>query len=81
MVGFKVPTGSNSVIVPSFEGETDKLPANIEAISSHEAGSLAGGVYLGPCSGGRDHNYTVYVYAKDADGKKLAKGKLPLGKY
>ena len=81
VVGFKVPTGSNSVIVPSFEGETDKLPANIEAISSHEATSLAGGVYLGPCSGGRDHNYTVYVYAKDADGKKLAKGILPLGKY
>ena len=81
VVGFKVPTGSNSVIVPSFKGETDKLPANIEALSSHEGTMLAGGVYLGPCSGGQYHDYTVYVYAKNADGKKLAKGKLPLGEY
>ena len=49
VVGFPVPAGSKSVIVPSFKGETDKLPANIEAISSHEAQMLAGGVYLGPC--------------------------------
>ena len=81
VVGFKVPLGSDSVIVPSFKGETDKLPKNIEAISSHEATMLAGGVYLGPCSGGRYHTYTVYVYAKNADGKKLARGKLPLGQY
>ena len=81
VVGFPVPAGSKSVIVPSFKGETDKLPANIEAISSHEAQMLAGGVYLGPCSYGRGHNYTVYVYAKNADGKTLAKGKLPLGQY
>ena len=81
VVGFPVPAGSKSVIVPSFKGETDKLPANIEAISSHEAQMLAGGVYLGPCSYGRGHNYTVYVYAKNADGKELAKGKLPLGQY
>jgi len=81
VVGFKVPTGSNSVIVPSFKGETDKLPANIEALSRHKGQRWYKGIYLGPCSGGKDHDYTVYVYAKNADGKKLAKGKLPLGQY
>jgi len=81
VVSYKIPTGSNSVIVPSFKGETDKLPENFKAISSHEATSLAEGVYLGPCSGGQGHAYTVYVYAKNADGEELAKGKLPLGDY
>ena len=81
VVGFPVPAGTKSVIVPSFKGETDKLPENIEAISSHQAQMLAGGVYLGPCSNGRGHNYTVYVYAKNADGKTIANGKLPLGQY
>lgn len=81
VVSYKISTGSNPVIVPSFKGETDTLPENFTEISSHEATSLAGGVYLGPCSGGRGHAYTVYVYAKNADGKELAKGKLPLGNY
>ena len=81
VVAVKVPAGGKRVDVSSFEGETEKLPAGIEAIRSHECFQCASGVYLGPCSGGRDHTYTVYVYAKNAKGETLAKGQLSLGCY
>ena len=49
--------------VPSFQGDKDKLPENFEAISSHECGQCGGGVYLGPCSGGKGHTYYgLYLY-------------------
>jgi len=81
VIGYSVPAGSGSVVVPSFAGETDDLPTGIEKIGAHQCYDCGGGVYLGPCSGGRGHAYTVYVYARDADGNKLAKGKLGLGNY
>lgn len=81
VVAVKVPAGGTSVDVPSFEGETDKLPAGVESIRSHGCFECGSGVYLGPCSGGRDHAYTVYVYAMNAKGETLAKGELALGSY
>ncbi len=81
VVAVKVPAGGKSVDVPSFEGETPKLPSGIESIRSHGCFDCDSGAYLGPCSGGRDHTYTVYVYAMDAKGETLAKGELTLGSY
>ncbi len=80
IIGFKISASDESVIVPSFKGEVDELPPNFEVVSPH-IGSQMSGVYLPPCSGGRGHRYTVYIYAKNADGDELAKGKLPLGTY
>ena len=70
------------VDIASIQGEgSDKMPPNMKGVGQHHCGSCGGTYYLGPCSGGRGHFYTVYVYAKNADGKELAKGKLPLGQY
>ena len=41
----------------------------------------AGGVYLGPCSGGGGHQYYITVYAQNAVGDALAEAKLILGTY
>ena len=81
VVAVKVPAGGKSVDVPSFESETDTLPAGIESIRAHGCFQCGGGAYLGPCSGGRNHTYTVYVYAMNAKGETLAKGELSLGSY
>lgn len=72
---------AGSFALASFKGETDALPAGMTAISAHECGRCGGGVYLGPCSGGREHAYVVNVYALDADAKPLATSELPLGIY
>jgi len=79
VIGYKITAGSTSVVIPSFKGETDELPPNFEKIRAHEG--RMDGVYLPPCSGGQEHDYTVYVYAKNADDEKLANGKLPIGNY
>ena len=81
VVGLTVSSGSTSVTVPAFKGETDALPLGITKISSHLCAPCAGGVYLGPCSGGSGHRYQVTVYAKDASGHTLGEGTLALGKY
>ena len=81
VVGYLVTGGEKSLVIPSFKGETNTLPENFKAVSKHKARGLAGGIYLGPCSGGKGHRYAVYVYAKDQAGKNLAKAKLPLGRY
>jgi len=79
VIGYKITAGSTSVVIPSFKGETDELPPNFEEISAHEG--RMDGIYLPPCSGGKGHDYTVYVYAKNADDEELANGKLPIGNY
>ena len=81
VVSYKVSSGEQSLVIPSFKGETNNLPQNFKAISKHKARKLSDGIYLGPCSGGKGHTYVVYIYAKDKKGKKLAKAKLSLGKY
>ena len=55
VVAVKVPAGGKSVDVPSFEGETDKLPAGIESIRSHGcfqcgSGSIPGAMLRRPGS-------------------------------
>ena len=70
-----------SLTLASFKGETDTLPAGMTAIASHKCGKCGGGVYLGPCSGGRAHNYVVNIYALDGALNVLSSGSLPLGVY
>ena len=70
---------SGSITLASFKGETDALPAGMTAVASHKCGKCGGGVYLGPCSGGRGHNYVVNIYALDGALNVLSSGSLPLG--
>jgi phosphatidylethanolamine-binding protein (PEBP) family uncharacterized protein len=81
VVGIKVPQTATSITIPSFKGEVDALPAEIEKISIHQCRACAEGVYLGPCSGGGGHQYYVTISAESADGKSLADGKLVLGNF
>lgn len=81
VVGIGVPADAATITVPSFQGETDTLPPGLEKITSHLCSGCAGGIYLGPCSGGRGHQYFVTVQAVDATGTVLAEGKLVLGNY
>lgn len=81
VVGVGAPGGASTTTIPSFKGEVDALPAGIEKISNHECRACAGGIYLGPCSGGGGHQYYVTVHAESAAGKRLAEGKLVLGDY
>ncbi len=81
VIGVRVPSGANTATIPALEGEVDTLPATIEKISIHECRACAGGIYLGPCSGGGGHQYYVTVRAERADGTLLAEGTLVLGNY
>ncbi len=81
VVGVAVTTGASSTLVPSFKGETDSLPAGVDKISQHGCRACAGGVYLGPCSGGARHHYFVTIEAQSSEGKTLASGKLTLGDF
>ena len=81
IVRIPLETGADSLTVPSFKGETSELPEGISAIASHQCGKCGGGVYLGPCSGGREHAYVVNAYALGDDGAVIASGSLALGVY
>ena len=81
IVRIPIDPGVDTLTVPSFQGETDALPEGMSAIASHQCGKCGGGVYLGPCSGGREHAYVVNAYALDANGSVLASGLLALGVY
>ncbi|MDG2284292.1 MAG: hypothetical protein P8N43_02010 [Alphaproteobacteria bacterium] len=74
-------TNTPSTTIPSFKGEVDELPEAFEKISIHKCRACAGGIYLGPCSGGQGHQYHVTIEAQNAAGKTLAEGKLVLGKF
>lgn len=81
VVALGVPKGATSATIPSFRGEVDALPVDIEKISNHACRACAGGVYLGPCSGGGGHQYFMTVYAENSSREVLAEGKLVLGNY
>ena len=74
--------GESEITVPSFR---DNLPNGFKGIKKHHCKKCReiGGshYYNGPCSPQRKHTYKVFVYARDNNGKTLAKGSLVLGKY
>lgn len=79
--------GKSSVTVPSVKSQSDNLPQGVNVESSHRSGKYAGGVYLAPCSGGRNNLYYADVKAvfkasdKTQESKLFATGKIVLGKY
>ena len=75
-------SGEREISIASMEGQADdKMPKNVKGILKHKDDRSSGKYYLGPCSGNKYHDYTVYIYAKSANGDNLAKGKLKLGSY
>ena len=68
-----VPKEAKELIIPRVSAETNELPPGVSSVSEHQGSgwSGTGGVYLPPCSGGRGNSYSVWLYAKDKDGKKL----------
>ena len=86
-IGFWVPEGASSAVLPSVPGETKDLPEGSFVEKRNRAtGGYARPGYLPPCSGGRGHSYFAEVKAvKKVEGKKkpevLAKAKIKLGRY
>ena len=74
--------GEIEITVPSFH---DNLPTWFKGIKKHHCKKCReiGGshYYNGPCSHHKKHTYKVFIYARDNNGKTLAKGSLVLGKY
>lgn len=89
VISYKIEEGKTSILVPSFVGETFKLPTNFVSINEHKASARGKtpGAYLGPCSGGRGNNYSVNIKAihdYNSDSKKsllLGQTNLKLGRY
>jgi phosphatidylethanolamine-binding protein (PEBP) family uncharacterized protein len=81
VIAIETPKGAKTITIPSFKGEVDTLPTGIQKISDHACRACAGGIYLGPCSGGGGHQYYMTVDATGGDGKILARGRLVLGDF
>lgn len=73
--------GQGTLKIPSIGGDKDFLPKNVIGGNGHHCDSCSEKDYLGPCSGGRGNTYRVNIYAKDKDGKDLAKGTILLGNF
>ena len=83
VIHYLLPTpGANEVVIPSFPGQTSKLPGgfSVKRHFTSEAWDTGSG-YLPPCSGGQGNTYTVDIRALDAQGARIAEAKLVLGAY
>lgn len=84
--GYRIPTGSTTVTIPSMAGQTFDLPSGFFLIEAQRAPDWdKAGAYLPPCSGGSGNDYYVTVKAvKEVKGgirEVLAETEVPLGKY
>nr|WP_143027045.1 hypothetical protein [Rhodospira trueperi] len=81
-IGFPVPDGADSVMLPAVPGETRDLPGGAYVVARNRAsGSYSAPGYLPPCSGGKGNTYNAVVTARDASGTPLAEGRITLGRY
>ena len=81
IVEFALPKGATSAEVPRVFGHTYEVPVGIEMIAEYRsrAGEV-GGAYKPPCSGGKNHLYTVDVQAWQDD-NVLAETTVEMGRY
>jgi len=72
-VKYLVPAGAKSFEMKSFPAESDDLPDGVVSVRDHKGSqwSGTGGAYLPPCSGGKGHNYSAYILARDADDDRV----------
>jgi hypothetical protein len=83
IIHYQIPNpGAGEVVIPSFPGQTNQLPAGFSVKRNFTSQAWdSGRGYLPPCSGGRGHAYTVDIRALDAQGARLAETNLSLGMY
>ena len=81
IVEFALPKGATSAEVPRVFGHTYEVPVGIEMIAEYRirAGEV-GGAYKPPCSGGKNHLYTVDAQACQG-GMVLAETTVEMGRY
>ena len=83
IIHYKLPNaGASEVLIPSFPGQTNKLPPGFSVKRNFTSQAWDNGLgYLPPCSGGRGNTYTVDIRALDAQGARIAETSLTLGRY
>ncbi|MFK3917772.1 hypothetical protein [Psychrobacter sp. NPDC078501] len=81
IVEFALPEGATSAEVPRVFGHTYEVPVGIEMVAEYRnRKGEAGGAYKPPCSGGKNHLYTVDVQAWQGD-SVLAETTVEMGRY
>ena len=87
IVGILVDTNNDSIVVPSFEGESFELPENMFVIEKFRSNRWKDGAYLPPCSGWIGNEYYISFQALDNElvdsdsSTVLAKGEIEMWKY
>lgn len=81
IVEFALPEGAMNAKVPRVFGHTYEVPVGIEMIAEYRSrkGEIRG-AYKPPCSGGKNHLYTVDVQAWQGD-TVLAETTVEMGRY
>ncbi len=81
IVEFALPEGTTSTEIPRVFGHTYEVPVGIEMVAEYRSrvGELSG-AYKPPCSGGKNHLYTVDVQAWQGD-TVLAETSIEMGRY
>lgn len=81
IVEFALPEGTTTTEIPRVFGHTYEVPVGIEMIAEYRsrAGEV-GGAYKPPCSGGKNHLYTVDVQAWQGD-MIIAETSVEMGRY
>ena len=65
IVEFNRPEGATSAEIPRVFGHTYEVPVGIEMVAEYRSRTgEAGGAYKPPCTGGKNHLYTVDVQAR-----------------
>ena len=81
MVEFALPKDATSAKIPRVFGHTYEVPVGIEMVAEYRSRKgEAGGAYKSPCSGGKNHLYTVDVQAWQGD-MVLAETTVEMGRY
>ena len=81
IVEFALPESATSAEVPRVFGHTYEVPVGIEMVAEYRnRKGEAGGAYKPPCSGGKNHLYTVDVQAWQGD-SVLAETTVEMGRY
>ena len=81
MVEFALPKDATSAKIPRVFGHTYEVPVGIEMVAEYRSRKgEAGGAYKPPCSGGKNHLYTVDVQAWQGD-MVLAETTVEMGRY
>ncbi len=81
IIGYALPVGTTNIDIPKVFGHTYELPVGFETIVEYRnRPNEVGGAYKPPCSGGKNHLYTVDVQAWQGD-MILAETSIEMGRY